>query len=188
MGGTYEVADFAAHKAKYGKSYSAKEDIMRNAEYLKTVAKINNHNAEYDQGKHTWWMAENAHMDWTAEELEARLGLETRNMPVTARWQRTHTWTGPLRSLRPGLDWRQGICQSPPSTLKSETLPTLKIGVMREQSTQLRIRDSADPAGLSPPSPPLRDRLPSRTDSSPIALSSSWLTVTPVAVAAVVDS
>merc|ERR1712002_674948 len=97
--GTYEVADFAAHKAKYGKSYSAKEDIMRNAEYLKTVAKINNHNAEYDQGKHTWWMAENAHMDWTAEELEARLGLETRNMPVTAKYTK-------IGNAADSKDWR----------------------------------------------------------------------------------
>jgi len=97
--GTYEVADFAAHKAKYGKSYSGKEDLMRNAEYLKTVAKINNHNAEYDQGKHTWWMAENAHMDWTAEELEARLGLETRNMPVTAKYTK-------IGNAADSKDWR----------------------------------------------------------------------------------
>jgi len=72
--GTYERSDFAAYKAKYNKSFSAEEELMRHENYLKAVALINKHNAEYDQGKHTWFMGENAFLDWTEEEFNVRNG------------------------------------------------------------------------------------------------------------------
>merc|ERR1712080_742836 len=140
--GTFETADFAAYKAKYGKSFGAEEN-MRHENYLRTVAKINNHNAEYDQGKHTWFMGENEFMDWTQEELDNRNGFKSFNVEFTGVYvPRGHSADS--------------------------------IGVTREQLTLLRIRDSADLAGLSPLSLPLRDRRPSSTENSPIALSSSW--------------
>merc|ERR1712055_185787 len=70
--GTYERSDFAAYKAKYNKSFSPAEENMRHENYLKAIAKINAHNAEYDQGMHTWWQGENDFLDWTQEEYDAR--------------------------------------------------------------------------------------------------------------------
>merc|ERR1712002_26618 len=74
--GTYEKSDFAAFKAKYNKSFSSAEENMRHENYLKAIAEINAHNAEYDQGKHTWFMGENEHLDWTEGELNNRNGYK----------------------------------------------------------------------------------------------------------------
>jgi len=74
MAGTYERSDFAAYKAKYNKSFEPEEELMRHQNYLNAIALINNHNAEYDQGKHTWFMGENAFLDWTEEEFNIRNG------------------------------------------------------------------------------------------------------------------
>merc|ERR1712055_83745 len=72
--GTYEKSDFAAFKAKYNKSFSSAEETMRHQNYLRAVADINAHNAEYDQGMHSWFKGENEFLDWTQEELDGRLG------------------------------------------------------------------------------------------------------------------
>jgi len=72
--GTYEKSDFAAFKAKYNKSFSSAEENMRHENYLRAVADINAHNAEYDNGMHTWFKGENEFLDWTQEELDGRLG------------------------------------------------------------------------------------------------------------------
>jgi len=50
------------------------EENMRHENYLAAVAKINEHNAEYDQGMHTWWMGENNFLDWTEHEYNMRNG------------------------------------------------------------------------------------------------------------------
>merc|ERR1712080_514757 len=49
--GTFEIPDYAAFKAKWNKSYTADENDVHIAAYLKNVEFINNHNAEYDQGQ-----------------------------------------------------------------------------------------------------------------------------------------
>merc|ERR1712121_455511 len=74
--GTYERSDFAAFKAKYNKSFSSAEENMRHENYLRAVAEINAHNAEYDQGKHTWYKGENEFLDWTQEEFDNRNGYK----------------------------------------------------------------------------------------------------------------
>merc|ERR1712080_243341 len=96
--GTFETADFAAYKAKYGKSFGAEEN-MRHENYLRTVAKINNHNAEYDQGKHTWFMGENEFMDWTQEELDNRNGFKSFNVEFTGVYV-------PRGHSADSVDWR----------------------------------------------------------------------------------
>merc|ERR1712080_478802 len=96
--GTFETADFAAYKAKYGKSFGAEEN-MRHENYLRTVAKINNHNAEYDQGKHTWFMGENEFMDWTQEELDNRNGFKSFNVDFTGVYV-------PRGHSADSVDWR----------------------------------------------------------------------------------
>merc|ERR1712002_20001 len=70
--GTFEIPDYAAFKAKWNKSYTADENDVHMAAYLKNVEFINNHNAEYDQGKHTFWCGVNEWSDMTDAEYEAR--------------------------------------------------------------------------------------------------------------------
>jgi len=98
--GTFERSDFAAYKAKYGKSFHTKEESMRHENYLRAVAAINKHNAEYDEGKHTWFMAENAFLDWTSEELDARNGYK----PAPFKLGGMHVSKGAAPDT---IDWRQ---------------------------------------------------------------------------------
>jgi len=74
--GTMEKSDWAAYKVQFGKSYGVREDNMRRELYLAAIAKINQHNAEYDQGKWTWWQGPNDFLDWTQEEYDARNGYK----------------------------------------------------------------------------------------------------------------
>jgi len=98
--GTHERSDFAAHKAKYNKSFSPSEENMRHENYLVAIAEINRHNAEYDQGKHTWFKGENEFLDWTQEEFDARNGY-TEGQIKTGR---THV---PKGASPDSVDWRQ---------------------------------------------------------------------------------
>merc|ERR1712066_765376 len=98
--GSYERSDFAAYKAKYNKSFSSSEENMRHENYLQKVAEINEHNAEYDQGKHTWFMGENAFMDWTQAEFDARNGYK----PGMIRSQKMFVPTG---TAPDAVDWRE---------------------------------------------------------------------------------
>jgi len=99
--GTFEVPNYAEFKAKWNKSYTAvQEDAHYNA-YLKNVEFINNHNAEYDEGKHTFWCGVNEWSDMTDEEYEARNGYRLPTEPIQ----------GPVRNGDPAtspdsVDWR----------------------------------------------------------------------------------
>merc|ERR1712168_1424243 len=100
--GTFEVPDYAAFKAKWGKNYSAEENDVHMAAYLKKVEFINNHNAEYDQGKHTFWCGVNEYSDMTDAEYDARNGILLPEEPIS----------GPVRSGDPAtapdaIDWRE---------------------------------------------------------------------------------
>merc|ERR1712002_589464 len=98
--GTFEIPDYAAFKAKWNKSYTADENDVHMAAYLKNVEFINNHNAEYDQGKHTFWCGVNEWSDMTDAEYEARNNYVMEPIP------------GPVRNGDPStapdaVDWRQ---------------------------------------------------------------------------------
>merc|ERR1712168_537484 len=100
--GSFEVPDYAAFKAKWNKSYTAEQHDAHMAAYLKNVEFINNHNAEYDQGKHTYWCGINEWSDLTDAEYEARNGYRLPEEPIT----------GPVRNGDPAtapdsVDWRQ---------------------------------------------------------------------------------
>merc|ERR1712168_907344 len=81
--GSFEVPDYAAFKAKWNKSYTAEQHDAHMAAYLKNVEFINNHNAEYDQGKHTYWCGINEWSDLTDAEYEARNGYRLPEEPIT---------------------------------------------------------------------------------------------------------
>jgi len=99
--GTYERSDFAAFKAKYNKSFSSAEENMRHENYLRNIASINAHNAEYDEGKHTWFQGENEFLDWTQEEYDNRNGY-IQNPPAKPEELYKPTGYAPAQK-----DWRQ---------------------------------------------------------------------------------
>jgi len=99
--GVYEQPDYEAYKAKYNKVYSdLEENLVRYERYLNNIALINQHNMEYDAGKHTWWMGVNPYIDWTQEEWDRRNGFVPREQ------------TGPIhqmsgKKLAESVDWRE---------------------------------------------------------------------------------
>jgi len=113
--GEYEKSDFAAFKAKYNKSYSPREELLRKQRYLQNIAEINKHNAEYDQGLWTFWQGENEFIDWTQEEYDRRNGyiegevktnipyVPSGNPPDSRDW-RSEGAVGPIKN--------QGQCGS----------------------------------------------------------------------------
>jgi len=98
-----ERANFGAYKAKFNKSYSPVEEPIRLAAYMKTLNEINEHNKEYNEGKHTFTMGLNKHSDWTQEELDARNGfLGGESYPGSDAPIRT-----PLTTMADAIDWRE---------------------------------------------------------------------------------
>jgi len=98
--GTVEADDWNAYKAKFSKSYGVHEDKMRRVLYSKAIEEINMHNAEYDEGKWTFWQGVNEHIDWTQEEYDSRNGYKPK----------THKHDIPIRSpasnIPDSIDWR----------------------------------------------------------------------------------
>merc|ERR1712033_131522 len=86
--GTFEVPDYAAYKAKWNKSYGVEQEDAHYAAYLRTVEYVNNHNAEYDQGKQSHYVAVNKFADMTAEEKSKMNALQLPSEPIQ----------GPVRS------------------------------------------------------------------------------------------
>jgi len=98
--GTFEKSDFSAFKAKYNKSYPAGEELMRQERYLRNIAEINQHNAEYDQGKWTFWQGENEFIDWNQEEYDRRNGYIEGEIKTTTPYV-------PTGNEPDSRDWRE---------------------------------------------------------------------------------
>ena len=64
---------FTQWAATHGKQYTTREElVLRRAVYAANVAKIEAHNAEAAQGKHTWTMGVNKFGDLLPEEFKVR--------------------------------------------------------------------------------------------------------------------
>jgi len=103
--GTFEKVDFEGYKAQFGKVYSGEEDAFRRQVYNSHVEIINRHNAEYDQGKYSYYLGVNDLADWTQEEFAARNNLripteEQRSAPVFVR-------NGDPKTAPDAIDWRE---------------------------------------------------------------------------------
>lgn len=62
-------AQWKEYKEKFGKVYEPEEDKMRRDLWEQTLKKIETHNKEADEGKHTWWMGVNQFTDKRPEEV-----------------------------------------------------------------------------------------------------------------------
>merc|ERR1711970_1506255 len=65
--------EWASFKSSHGKRYSAKEDTVRFNIWAANKKMVDTHNAEFEAGKQTYWMAIYEHSDWTQEEFEERM-------------------------------------------------------------------------------------------------------------------
>jgi cathepsin L len=94
-----------AFKSQHGKNYATHEDASRRAIWAKNLAKIAKHNAEADQGVHTYRLGMNHFGDWSHEEFLNYLGYnKTRNMQKTAG----HKFLKPSNFEVPSsVDWRK---------------------------------------------------------------------------------
>merc|ERR1712121_308218 len=101
--GTFESLDFEGFKSKYNKVYTgAAEDALRYKTYLETVNYINQHNAEYDQGLHSYYLGVNKYTDMTNEERNNRNGY----IPH-ARDPATPVRVPDYENVADAMDWRE---------------------------------------------------------------------------------
>ncbi|XP_020783231.2 protein CTLA-2-alpha-like [Boleophthalmus pectinirostris] len=61
-------AQWEAYKQKFGKVYDPEEDKVRRAIWEESLKRVEAHNKEADEGKHTWWMGINQFSDKKPEE------------------------------------------------------------------------------------------------------------------------
>jgi len=100
--GTYITPDYEAFKAKYNKNYSVADDDVHYSAYLNAVEYINNHNAEYDQGRATFWCGLNEYSDMTMAEREARNGFRPSSKHLVGEVRQGDITTAPEK-----VDWRE---------------------------------------------------------------------------------
>jgi cathepsin L len=65
---------FEAYQAEHGKQYTAAEEAQRREIFERSLARVQQHNDEYQAGRHTWWMTMNHLADRTPEELKRMRG------------------------------------------------------------------------------------------------------------------
>jgi len=100
--GTFESIDFEGFKGKYNKVYSGEEDTLRYNTYLEAVNYINQHNAEYDHGLHSYYLGVNKYTDMTNEERNNRNGY----IPH-ARDPSTPVRVPDYENVADAMDWRE---------------------------------------------------------------------------------
>jgi len=100
--GTFESIDFEGFKGKYNKVYSGEEDTLRYNTYLEAVNYINQHNAEYDHGLHSYYLGVNKYTDMTNEERNNRNGY----IPH-ARDPATPVRVPDYENVADAMDWRE---------------------------------------------------------------------------------
>merc|ERR1712121_564365 len=81
--GEMESTDFEDFKAQFGKAYAFGQEEAHKQSFLKTVEFINKHNAEYDEGKHTYWCGVNEYADLSDEEFNKMNGFNAKGLPIT---------------------------------------------------------------------------------------------------------
>jgi len=100
--GTFESVDFEGFKSKYNKVYTGAEDELRYKTYVEAINYINQHNAEYDQGLHSYWLGVHKYTDMTVEERNQRNGYIPHPRDSNTRVHVPH-----FESMADAIDWRE---------------------------------------------------------------------------------
>ncbi|XP_050513033.1 procathepsin L-like [Diabrotica virgifera virgifera] len=69
------------YKATHNKSYNVIEEKLRFAVFQENLRKIEAHNAKYEKGEETYYMAVNKFADWSSAEFQAMLDRQMANKP-----------------------------------------------------------------------------------------------------------
>ncbi|CAG9833878.1 unnamed protein product [Diabrotica balteata] len=108
---------WTSFKATHNKSYNVIEDKLRFAVFQENLRKIDEHNAKYENGKETYYLAVNKFADWSSAEFQAMLDSQMANRPKQS-FTKKHV-VDPNFQAAEEVDWRetavlevkdQGIC------------------------------------------------------------------------------
>ncbi|XP_028130756.1 cathepsin L-like proteinase isoform X1 [Diabrotica virgifera virgifera] len=72
---------WTSFKATHNKSYNVIEDKLRFAVFQDNLKKIEEHNAKYESGEETYYLAVNKFADWSSAEFQAMLARQMANKP-----------------------------------------------------------------------------------------------------------
>ncbi|XP_028143896.1 cathepsin L-like proteinase [Diabrotica virgifera virgifera] len=110
---------WTSFKATHNKSYSLVEDKLRFAVFQENLKKIEEHNAKYENGEETYYLAVNQFADWSSAEFKALLNSQIINRPELSFIETYEA--DPNVELASSVDWRnkavlgvknQGSCGS----------------------------------------------------------------------------
>jgi len=80
--------EWASFKSSHNKRYSVKEDAFRFNIWAANKKMVEDHNAEFEAGLQTYWMAIYEHSDWTQEEkVERMLGANKERISNAPQWE-----------------------------------------------------------------------------------------------------
>ncbi|XP_072392903.1 cathepsin L-like proteinase [Diabrotica undecimpunctata] len=109
---------WTSFKATHNKSYSVVEDKLRFAVFHENLLKIEEHNAKYENGEETYYLAVNQFADWSSAEFKALLNSQMINRPELSFIE---TFEADPNLKADSVDWRnkadlgvknQGSCGS----------------------------------------------------------------------------
>lgn len=93
-------------KREHTKQYSSSlEELQRFQIWKSNLDLVNKHNADADNGKHTYWLGMNKFADLTAKEFGRLYNGFNASLKVNARNARTHVHN-PRVQLPDSVDWR----------------------------------------------------------------------------------
>jgi cathepsin L len=106
----YSDYSFQDFQIEFGKAFNGAEDELRQTVFAKNLARIQEHNADYAEGKSSWWMAVNVFADLTEEEFNAFMG---RNAAGRLPGQLSPVRSLSAQELPAAVDWREKNVLSP---------------------------------------------------------------------------
>ncbi|XP_072392908.1 cathepsin L-like proteinase [Diabrotica undecimpunctata] len=96
---------WTSFKATHNKSYNVIEDKLRFAVFQENIRKIDEHNAKYENGEETYYLAVNKFSDWSSAEFQAMLDSQMANRSKQS-FTKKHV-VDPNFQAAEEVDWRQ---------------------------------------------------------------------------------
>lgn len=95
--------EFARWMLEHGRVYSMEDYVYRYAVFKKTVETVNEHNARYERGEESYYMAVNMFADLTDEEFAAR--YLTKESPIAPEAYNCTGSQPPSKDVPAQFDW-----------------------------------------------------------------------------------